>query len=112
MLDNDLYYTISKTANIIGVRSHVLRFWEKKFSKLNPKKGPSGRRFYSSSDIETLSYIKKLLYNDGFTIKGAVNFFEENYKNKKIDKEYTINDDLDNIIKLLNEGSAYLKKYL
>ena len=66
------FYTISKTAEIIGVKSHVLRFWEKKFSSINPKKSLSGRRFYSSEDIETLLMIKNLLYDDGFTIKGAM----------------------------------------
>ena len=66
------FYTISKTAEIIGVKSHVLRFWEKKFSSINPKKSLSGRRYYSSEDIEILLMIKKLLYEKGFTIKGAV----------------------------------------
>ena len=46
------FFTISRTAEIIGVQSHVLRFWEKKFSSINPKKSLSGRRFYSSNDIE------------------------------------------------------------
>ena len=79
------FFTISKTAEIIGVQSHVLRFWEKKFSSINPKKSLSGRRFYSSNDIETLLKIKKLLYEDGFTIKGAVSIIDE--KNQKnIDK--------------------------
>ena len=63
------FFTISRTAEIIGVQSHVLRFWEKKFSSINPKKSLSGRRFYSSNDIEALLKIKKLLYEDGFTIQ-------------------------------------------
>ena len=57
------FFTISRTAEIIGVQSHVLRFWEKKFSSINPKKSLSGRRFYSSNDIDTLLKIKKLLYD-------------------------------------------------
>ena len=47
MYDDNSYFTISKTADLIGVRSHVLRFWEKKFLSLDPKKDISGRRFYS-----------------------------------------------------------------
>ena len=65
------YLTISKTANKIGVQPHVLRFWEKNFTIINPKKNSvGGRRYYSSSDIEILILIKGLLYTEGFTIKG------------------------------------------
>ena len=81
-MEKDNYYlTISKTANKIGVQPHVLRFWEKNFFIINPKKkGISGRRYYSSSDIEVLILIKGLLYTEGFTIKGAINFINEKYK--------------------------------
>ena len=77
-VNQNSFFTISKTANIIGVPSHVLRFWEKKFSSINPKKSLSGRRFYSSDDIQTLLMIKKLLYDDGFTIKGAISVIDKN----------------------------------
>ena len=75
--ENKTFSTISETAKIIGVQSHVLRFWEKKFFSINPKKSLSGRRYYSSKDIEILLRIKKLLYEEGFTIKGAVNFIDK-----------------------------------
>ena len=75
--DDNSFFTISKTAKIIGVQSHVLRFWEKKFHAINPKKSLSGRRYYSSRDINFLLMIKKLLYEEGFTIKGAVNFIDK-----------------------------------
>ena len=55
------FFTISRTAEIIGVQSHVLRFWEKKFSSINPKKSLSGRRYYSSDDIENLLISKTLV---------------------------------------------------
>ena len=48
MNEKDNFHTISKTANIIGVQAHVLRFWEKKFFMIKPKKSSSGRRYYSS----------------------------------------------------------------
>ena len=94
------FFTISKTAEIIGVQSHVLRFWEKKFTSINPKKSLSGRRFYSSNDIETLLIIKKLLYEDGFTIKGAVNFIDKkNQKNmEKVDDPVNIKLERDILI--------------
>ena len=112
MQEDDLYLTISKTADIVGVRSHVLRFWEKKFFLINPKKGASGRRFYSSSDIQFLLYIKKLLYTDRFTIKGAVNFINEQDNKKIVPTENSINSEIDNISRLLKEGVNLINKNL
>ena len=104
------FYTISKTAEIIGVKSHVLRFWEKKFSSINPKKSLSGRRFYSSEDIETLLLIKKLLYEEGFTIKGAVSIIDKNsQKDEKNIEDYLIIK-LTKSINLLQQGLNLIKK--
>ena len=104
------FYTISKTAEIIGVKSHVLRFWEKKFSSINPKKSLSGRRFYSSEDIETLLLIKKLLYEEGFTIKGAVSIIDKNsQKDNKNIEDYLIIK-LTKSINLLKQGLNLIKK--
>ena len=104
------FFTISKTAKIIGVPSHVLRFWEKKFSSINPKKNLSGRRFYSSDDIQTLLMIKKLLYDDGFTIKGAISVID---KKKQLDDE-NINDEIikkiSTSIDLIKNGLNLIKK--
>ena len=91
MYDEVNFYTISKTAEIIGVQTHVLRFWEKKFKLAKPNKIINGRRYYSSLDIKNLSFIKKLLYDEGFTIKGATNFINKN-KNDNVEiKELQIN---------------------
>mgnify|MGYP001302213712 FL=1 len=104
------FFTISKTAQIIGVPSHVLRFWEKKFSSINPKKSLSGRRFYSSDDIQTLLMIKKLLYDDGFTIKGAISVID---KKTQLDDE-NINDEIikkiSTSIDLIKNGLNLIKK--
>ena len=104
------FFTISKTAKIIGVQSHVLRFWEKKFSSINPKKSLSGRRFYSSEDIETLLMIKKLLYEEGFTIKGAVNIVDKKSKKSEIEIENLFNEKLSKAINLIKEGSNIIKR--
>ena len=105
------YLTISKTANKIGVKPHVLRFWEKNFFIINPKKkGISGRRYYSSSDIEILILIKDLLYTEGFTIKGAVNFINDKYKNKnEITNSY---HELNKAIDLIKDGCNILQRNL
>ena len=104
------FFTISRTAKIIGVQSHVLRFWEKKFSSINPKKSLSGRRFYSSNDIETLLNIKKLLYEDGFTIKGAVSIIDKNNHKNVENIDDANNMKLHKSINLIQQGLILIKK--
>ena len=65
------YKTISEVSKQIDVPSHVLRFWETKFSQVKPVKRSGGRRYYRSEDIDVLVQIRTLLYKEGYTIKGA-----------------------------------------
>ena len=65
------YKTISEVSATLDVPAHVLRFWETKFSQLKPMKRSGGRRYYRQEDIALLQTIKALLYDDGYTIKGA-----------------------------------------
>ena len=112
MYEENNFYTISKTASIVGVQTHVLRFWEKKFFILKPKKSLSGRRYYSSLDIEYLLMIKKLLYAEGFTIKGAINLINKKYKVKSSNSQDRINQNITLIKSLIKEGSFLIKKNL
>ena len=112
MFEENSFFTISKTAKIIGVQSHVLRFWEKKFHIINPKKSLSGRRYYSSKDVQYLLMIKKLLYEEGFTIKGAVNFIEKKSKEKFPVEDNSIMLNLDRALNLIKQGSSIIKKNL
>lgn len=57
---------------------HVLRFWESKFSQISPMKRAGGRRYYRPEDVEIIEAIRKLLHEDGYTIKGAQKFLKEN----------------------------------
>jgi DNA-binding transcriptional MerR regulator len=66
-----LYYKIREVCEIVGVEAHVLRFWESEFPALAPPKSRTGQRTYRPKDIELLLRIKKLLYEEGFTIAGA-----------------------------------------
>jgi DNA-binding transcriptional MerR regulator len=66
-----LYYKIREVCKIVGVEAHVLRYWETEFPALSPPKSKSGQRTYRAKDIELLLQIRKLLYEDGFTIAGA-----------------------------------------
>ena len=65
------YQTISEVSAQLDVPAHVLRFWETKFSSLRPLKRSGGRRYYRPDDVAMLQRIRVLLYDDGFTIKGA-----------------------------------------
>ena len=67
------YQTISEVSAQLDVPAHVLRFWESKFTALKPMKRSGGRRYYRGEDIELLQTIKTLLYDEGYTIKGAQN---------------------------------------
>lgn len=67
------YQTISEVSVQLDVPAHVLRFWESKFSVLKPLKRSGGRRYYRTEDIQLLKSIKSLLYDEGYTIRGAQN---------------------------------------
>jgi DNA-binding transcriptional MerR regulator len=65
------FRTISEAAEELGVAQHVLRFWETKFSFIRPMKRAGGRRFYRPQDIVVLRGVRRLLHDEGYTIKGV-----------------------------------------
>lgn len=73
----DAFRTISEVADWLGVQAHVLRFWESKFSQVKPVKRAGGRRYYRPSDMQLLGGIKRLLHDDGLTIKGVQKILRE-----------------------------------
>jgi len=73
----DAYRTISEAGEEAGLPPHVLRFWESKFSALKPIKRAGGRRMYRPQDILLLKGLRRLLYDDGYTIKGAQKYLRE-----------------------------------
>ncbi len=66
-----LYYRIGEVAEIVGVETHVLRYWETEFRSIRPQKSRSGQRVYSRKDVDKLMRVRDLLYTQGFTIAGA-----------------------------------------
>ncbi len=70
-IPNRLYFRIGDVSELLGVEPYVLRFWETEFPMLQPKKGKTGHREYKRKDVELLLEIKRLLYDEGFTIAGA-----------------------------------------
>jgi DNA-binding transcriptional MerR regulator len=68
----DAFRTIGEAAAELGLKTHVLRFWETKFDNLRPMKRPDGRRYYRPDDMEVLRKLQNLLHVQGLTIRGAV----------------------------------------
>ena len=66
-----LFYRIREVAEMTGLKPYVLRYWESEFSELSPEKDAADQRRYREKDINTVLAIRKLLYEDGFTIRGA-----------------------------------------
>ncbi|MGH9732956.1 MAG: MerR family transcriptional regulator [Candidatus Acidiferrales bacterium] len=64
-------FTIAEVARLTSTKPFVLRFWQSEFPMLQPVKAPNGRRLYRREDIEMVFEIKRLLYEEGFTIAGA-----------------------------------------
>ncbi|WP_372573134.1 MerR family transcriptional regulator [Ruegeria jejuensis] len=73
----DAFRTISEVADWLGVQAHVLRFWESKFTQVKPVKRAGGRRYYRPADMLLLGGIKRLLHDDGMTIKGLQKLLRE-----------------------------------
>lgn len=71
------FRTISEAATEVGAPQHVLRFWETKFSFLTPLKRAGGRRFYRPGDVVLLRAVKRLLHEEGLTIKGVQRLHKE-----------------------------------
>src|SRR6202035_1299968 len=64
-------FRIGEVSRLTGTKQFVLRYWESEFPMLQPEKSPKGHRLYRREDIDTVFVIKRLLYDEGFTIAGA-----------------------------------------
>jgi len=73
----EAFRTISEAADELSVPQHVLRFWETKFAFIRPMKRAGGRRFYRPSDIAVLRGVRRLLHDEGYTIKGVQRLHRE-----------------------------------
>lgn len=83
------FRTISEVADGIGIPQHVLRFWESKFSQIKPMKRGGGRRYYRPEDVEIIEAIRRLLHDDGYTIKGAQKLLREHGVKAVVHQTYT-----------------------
>ncbi len=114
-----LYYSIRDVSDITDMKQHVLRYWESEFPELKPAKNRAGNRIYRSRDIKIIFLIKKLLYEEKFTIEGArakirdllkdeskideIALFEPNKEVK--DLLQSIREDLLELQKMIDEGT-------
>ncbi len=96
------YRTISEVANSLDLPTHVLRFWETKFSQISPMKRSGGRRYYKPEDIDVIARIQDLLHNKGYTIKGVQQLLLEEKRSQNIaansNNLYTILTDAQQIL--------------
>ena len=113
MKSPDAFRTISEVSKETKIPTHVLRFWESKFSNINPLKRSGNRRYYRPEDVKLIIKIKTLLYENGYTVKGVQKLFKD--KSNKLEKAYNdvnnnnliknnlkvILNDIDNLIKKL-----------
>src|SRR3990172_5280568 len=70
-IETRLYRSISEVSDLVGVKPHVLRYWETQFSMLRPRKNRAGNRMYRPDQVKLLLLIKELLYSRRFPIAGA-----------------------------------------
>ena len=73
----DAFRTISEVANDLDIPQHVLRFWETRFAQIKPMKRSGGRRYYRPDDVDLLRGIRRLLYGEGYTIRGVQRILKE-----------------------------------
>ena len=64
-------FNIAEVSNLTGIKAHVLRYWESEFPQLKPQKNRAGQRVYLQKDVDIVLHLKKLLYEDQYTVAGA-----------------------------------------
>lgn len=66
-----VYYSIGEVCDLTGLKAHVLRYWESQFEVMNPTKNRAGNRVYKRKDVDLIFLVKRLLYEEKYTIEGA-----------------------------------------
>lgn len=100
-----IYYSIREVSELTGIESHVLRFWEKEFSLLNPRRGRSGNRMYTERNIKIILAIRDLLYAQKYTIQGAA-------ERLKIDRGLWENQSIENATPNIENPMIELRRML
>src|SRR5437660_12882650 len=74
---SEAFRTITEVAETLDLPQHVLRFWETRFTQIKPLKRAGGRRYYRPEDVQLITAIRRLLYDEGFTIRGVQRLLRE-----------------------------------
>jgi DNA-binding transcriptional MerR regulator len=83
-----LFFRIGDVSEVTGIEAYVLRYWETEFAALKPRKGSNGQRQYRRKDVELVLEIKRLLYDEKYTIAGARKALQEKSKQaKRVEKK-------------------------
>jgi len=104
------YYRIGEVSEILGIKPHVLRYWESEFPEIKPIKSRSNHRMYKRVDLDILKQVKKLLYEEGYTIKGAKSKIKELSAERSREDIERIIPSIKNIVKSLRELETILSK--
>lgn len=103
-----LYYTIGEVADMFNVNTSLIRFWEKEFSIIQPKKSKKGNRMFTPKDIENFNKIYNLVKTNGYTLEGAKKALKEKTQISSTEITTTTNDH-SNIIAKLEDIKEKLK---
>jgi len=106
------FHTIGEVSETTGVKSYILRYWEKEFPFLQPLKNKAGHRLYSQRDINIVRKIKELLYERGYSISGAKKVLWEVLLGKSGSQELTLKEGLDDVMGELRGLLAAIEKSL
>ncbi len=82
-IPSKISFKISEIAKLLNVKTYVLRYWESEFDLFRPRKMSNGQRLYFKKDVEVALLIKKLLYRDGFSVRGAKKALQVIHMEKK-----------------------------
>ncbi len=101
-----LYYSIGEVCELLGLEPHVLRYWEREFKQLRPKRGPAGRRLYREQDVVVIRSIRELLHEEGYSVAGARRRLAEFYRKDSDERLLArTREGLQKILNILDEDS-------
>ena len=113
-IPNKLYFKIGEVSTITGVEPYVLRYWESEFKAIKPSRTQSKQRIYRRKDVELILEIKKILYEEKFTIAGARKRLQKvkSQDNKQLNFDFTVKKDHQKILGEIKEELKALRKLL
>lgn len=113
-IPNKLYFKIGEVSTLTGVEPYVLRYWESEFKTIKPSRTQSKQRIYRRKDVELILEIKKMLYEEKFTIAGARKRLQEikSADKKQLQFDFTPGKDHLKTLKELKEELKALRKLL